>query len=204
MPIGLPEFVENPEPRCPVILLCDTSGSMSGEPINALNTGLAAFQKDVYKDEIASLRVEVALVTFGPVRLAQDWHNALEVGVNELIGCSNIDSHHYSWHYGKCYWCERADNLGVDIFPGAAGKAIIPSNNSASSTQFEEIDTIYRIVAIIGTVIVGTATTVAVISTIGAIVSFVVSIPISLIDWLMGILVKAFDWLVEITKEIAR
>ena len=37
MPIGLPEFVENPEPRCPVILLCDTSGSMSGEPINALN-----------------------------------------------------------------------------------------------------------------------------------------------------------------------
>lgn len=73
MPIGLPEFVENPEPRCPVILLCDTSGSMSGEPINALNTGLAAFQKDVYKDEIASLRVEVALITFGPVKLTQDF-----------------------------------------------------------------------------------------------------------------------------------
>ncbi len=73
MPIGLPEFVENPEPRCPVILLCDTSGSMSGEPIEALNAGLAAFQKDVYKDEIASLRVELALVTFGPVRLTQDF-----------------------------------------------------------------------------------------------------------------------------------
>lgn len=28
MPIKLPEFVENPEPRCPVILLCDTSDSM--------------------------------------------------------------------------------------------------------------------------------------------------------------------------------
>ena len=69
MSIGLPEFVENPDSRCPVILLCDTSGSMHGEPINALNTGLEAFQKDVHKDEIASLRVKVALVTFGPVRL---------------------------------------------------------------------------------------------------------------------------------------
>lgn len=73
MPIGLPEFVDNPEPRCPVILLCDTSGSMAGQPINALNAGLVAFQDDVFKDETASLRVEVALVTFAPVRLAQEF-----------------------------------------------------------------------------------------------------------------------------------
>ncbi len=73
MPVGLPEFVENPEPRCPVILLCDTSGSMSGAPINALNAGLSAFREEVHKDEQASLRVEVALVTFGPVRLAQEF-----------------------------------------------------------------------------------------------------------------------------------
>lgn len=42
MPIGLPKFVDNPEPRCPVILLCDTSASMSGAPINATR-GLRVF-----------------------------------------------------------------------------------------------------------------------------------------------------------------
>ncbi|WP_233220857.1 vWA domain-containing protein [Chlorogloea sp. CCALA 695] len=54
MPIGLPDFVENPEPRCPVILLCDTSGSMAGAPIDALNEGLATFKSEVYQDEIAA------------------------------------------------------------------------------------------------------------------------------------------------------
>ncbi|WP_414574924.1 vWA domain-containing protein [Anabaena sp. CCY 9402-a] len=73
MSIGLPEFVENPENRCPVILLLDTSGSMSGQRIQELNRGLAAFKEDVLKDAQASLSVEVAIVTFGPVRLTQDF-----------------------------------------------------------------------------------------------------------------------------------
>jgi uncharacterized protein YegL len=73
MPVGLPEFVENPENRCPVILLLDTSGSMSGQPIQELNRGLAAFKEDVMKDAQASLSVEVAIVTFGPVKLTQDF-----------------------------------------------------------------------------------------------------------------------------------
>ena len=37
------EFSDNPEPRCPCVLLLDTSGSMQGEPIAALNKGLQAF-----------------------------------------------------------------------------------------------------------------------------------------------------------------
>jgi uncharacterized protein YegL len=73
MAVGLPEFVENPENRCPVVLLLDTSGSMSGEPIQELNTGLSAFKEHVLKDFHASLSVEVAIVTFGPVRLIQDF-----------------------------------------------------------------------------------------------------------------------------------
>jgi len=74
MAVGMPEFVENPENRCPVILLLDTSGSMSGQPIQELNRGLAAFKEDVQKDSQASLSVEVAMITFGPiVKLMQDF-----------------------------------------------------------------------------------------------------------------------------------
>lgn len=73
MPVGLPEFAVNPENRVPVILLLDTSGSMSGEPIQQLNRGIAAFKEDILKDTQASLSVEVAIVTFGPVQLIQDF-----------------------------------------------------------------------------------------------------------------------------------
>ncbi|MEH1806458.1 vWA domain-containing protein [Nostoc sp.] len=74
MAVGMPEFVENPENRCPVILLLDTSGSMSGQPIQELNRGLAAFKADVLKDSQTSLSVEVAMITFGPiVKLTQDF-----------------------------------------------------------------------------------------------------------------------------------
>jgi len=58
------EFAENPEPRCPCVLLLDTSGSMSGERIAALNAGLLTFRDDLLQDNLASKRVEVAIVAF--------------------------------------------------------------------------------------------------------------------------------------------
>ena len=68
------EFVENPEPRCPCVLLLDTSSSMSGEPIDALNDGLQTFKNDLTKDLLASKRIEVAVVTFDDeVRVIQDF-----------------------------------------------------------------------------------------------------------------------------------
>jgi hypothetical protein len=38
------EFAENPEPRCACVLLLDTSGSMAGEKIDALNEGIRTLQ----------------------------------------------------------------------------------------------------------------------------------------------------------------
>ena len=41
------EFVENPEQRCPVILLLDTSYSMNGAPIAELNEGLNTLREEL-------------------------------------------------------------------------------------------------------------------------------------------------------------
>ena len=68
------EFVENQEPRCPCVLLLDTSGSMAGDPIAALNSGLRTFKSDLMADPVALKRVEVAVVAFDDtVRLVQDF-----------------------------------------------------------------------------------------------------------------------------------
>jgi len=71
------EFAENPEPRCPCILLLDTSGSMSGNPINALSQGLQTFKNALTEDGLASRRVEIAIVTFdSKVNVVQDFVTA--------------------------------------------------------------------------------------------------------------------------------
>lgn len=59
------EFADNPEPRCAVILLLDTSGSMQGRRIDQLNEGLRSLDRALKADPLASLRVELAVIGFG-------------------------------------------------------------------------------------------------------------------------------------------
>jgi uncharacterized protein YegL len=66
----------NPDPRCACVLVLDTSGSMHGERIDELNAGLTAFRDAIQSDTVAQSRVEIAIVTFGPAQLTQDFTEA--------------------------------------------------------------------------------------------------------------------------------
>ncbi|MEI0492980.1 VWA domain-containing protein [Brachyspira intermedia] len=59
------ELRTNPSARVAVCLVLDTSGSMSGAPINELNRGVKLFIDAIKNDDIAKYAAEIAIVTFG-------------------------------------------------------------------------------------------------------------------------------------------
>ena len=78
------EFADNPEQRCPCVLVLDTSGSMRGDAIRQLNDGLQAFIEEVRSDSLAAKRVELAVVTFGPAQLIQPFATIEQFAFREL------------------------------------------------------------------------------------------------------------------------
>ena len=80
------QFVENHEPRCPCVLLTDVSSSMYGEKIGELNEGLITFAEELKSDQLASIRTEIAIITFGStVEMAQDFVTADQFNPPTLV-----------------------------------------------------------------------------------------------------------------------
>lgn len=72
-------LLDNPEPRCPVVLLLDTSYSMQGNAINQLNEGVHALYAALKEDDLASVRVDLSVVSFGKsVEVKQDFATVSE------------------------------------------------------------------------------------------------------------------------------
>ena len=69
-----PELPVNYEQKCPVVLVCDVSGSMGGKPIKELNKGLQQFQEQIINDPVASQRLDCCLISFSSdVKVEQDF-----------------------------------------------------------------------------------------------------------------------------------
>jgi uncharacterized protein YegL len=73
LPFPTPDIVGNPEPRCPCLLLLDTSGSMRGQPLAELNAGLMVLKDELTADAMAMQRVEIGIITFGPVEVKSEF-----------------------------------------------------------------------------------------------------------------------------------
>lgn len=59
------DLIDNPSPRCPCMVVLDTSYSMSGAPIEQLNRGFERFLHALRDDEVAACSVEVGVITAG-------------------------------------------------------------------------------------------------------------------------------------------
>lgn len=62
------------EPHLACVLLLDTSGSMSGEPIKSLNRAINDFKQKTSMDDLAQKRVDIAIIQFDDhARIVQDF-----------------------------------------------------------------------------------------------------------------------------------
>lgn len=82
------DLIDNPTPRCPVALVLDTSGSMSGQPIDQLNAGIQLFLDEVKRDDLARWSVDLAVYTAGgSVDCIQPF-----IGVEQIAGFVPLDA----------------------------------------------------------------------------------------------------------------
>ena len=58
------DLIENPESRIACIIVIDVSGSMSGQPIEEVNSGLINFGQYIEQEELTALRADISIIAF--------------------------------------------------------------------------------------------------------------------------------------------
>ena len=145
------EFADNPEARCPIVLIVDNSGSMYGDKIATVNRALVKFGDIIRDDSVTALRADVAIVAASDRPwVVQDFTNgsdfqppALEIepaeyyseGIN--IALDMIEARKQSYRDGGiAYYRSLAYFLG-DGFPTIDSPGEL-AQVSARLTQMEE------------------------------------------------------------------
>lgn len=85
----LPIIQDVEEPKCSCLFLLDVSGSMDGAPIGQLNKGLKVFASQISADSLVCKRVEVGIITFGPVKEHTSFISARDFRPPELSATGN-------------------------------------------------------------------------------------------------------------------
>ena len=67
------DLIVNPERRLACVNLADVSTSMDGAPRDQLNRGIQVLYHDLSCDPVASKRVEICPISFGPVTIEHDF-----------------------------------------------------------------------------------------------------------------------------------
>lgn len=68
---------------------------------------------------------------------AQEWVRVLDMAIAQLKRCWSDRRHYYSATYGRCIWCERRRDLGVDVF-NPKEVVMASSTPSLSPEEFRE------------------------------------------------------------------
>lgn len=73
------EFIDNPEPRCPIVLMLDVSRSMEGRKFDTLKHALTKFRDIIRGDLVTALRADVAVISFASTaQVIQDFTNGTD------------------------------------------------------------------------------------------------------------------------------
>ena len=144
--LGDVEFADNPEPRCPVLIIADCSGSMAGRPISAMNQGVDDLYQAIIDDEIARNRVEVALLSFGTeARIERDFAT-VSAGSRTKMAARGATNMHLAIHQGCDLLEERKERYRLNGVPYFRPIMVLFSDGLPTGSQSETAEANQRLV----------------------------------------------------------